>query len=98
MLYIIKDQHNRILDKQMGWAGHKKNALFLRSPHYDEALNKLVELSSQDIKLRGSVIACDIDKYKHPILPNDIGLIPEDIPTSCQDQPNTNESESPLSG
>lgn len=93
MLYIIKDQHNRILDKQSGWAGHKKNSLFFRSPHYDEALNKLVELSSHDIKLRGSVISCDTDKNKHPILPEDIGSIPEGIPTSCQEQASLTEQE-----
>ncbi len=51
-IYLIRDQHDRFLDKSGEWNhGEDRRSLF-RSPHKDEAVNQMVELSVKNPDLR----------------------------------------------
>jgi len=67
-VYIVKNQNNHYASKQKEWVdGSNPKALF-RSPHKDEAINMVFELSSKDINVRAEAISCELDESKAPIV------------------------------
>lgn len=67
--YILVNQNNEILNKQLQWnACCPANEAFI-SPNRDVVLNQLIELNSNDIDLRAKVEKCAADKNGLPILP-----------------------------
>ncbi|UTW44535.1 hypothetical protein KFE80_09015 [bacterium SCSIO 12696] len=70
-VFILQNQHHQYLGKDGEWLdGCDANALF-RSPHYDIALNQLVEANAKDYALRGVVVSCDVDSRGRPLLQQD---------------------------
>lgn len=68
MLYILKNQHDQLLNRQLEWvAGCPASQLFC-SPHRDIAINQLIELNSRDINLRAEIIACETDAKGFPVV------------------------------
>ena len=93
--YIVKNQHNHYASKQKEWIdGSNPKALF-RSPHKDEAINMVFELSSKDIHLRAEVIHCEVDENKAPIV-EVLNPIPEPELTDDGQSADTNDEEQTL--
>ena len=67
-VFIVKNQEGYFASKQKEWeCGREPKALF-RSPHRDEAINLVFELSSKDIYLRAEAISVELDDKKQPIV------------------------------
>jgi hypothetical protein len=69
-VFVVKNQQGLYLSKQQEWvSGADQHALF-RTPHRDEALNTVFEVSSRDIYLRAETVACAVDGKNNPVLPS----------------------------
>lgn len=67
-VFVVKNQEGYFASKQKEWeCGRDPKALF-RSPHRDEAINLVFELSSKDIYLRAEAISVELDEKKQPIV------------------------------
>lgn len=66
--YIVKNQNGLFASKQKEWVDGSEPKLLFRSPHKDEALNVVFEVSSKDIYVRAQVVSCQLDDKKHPII------------------------------
>ncbi len=72
-LYIIQNRRGEVLDKQLNWmqAGEDNRAAWANafaSPHWDVALNQLVELTTGNSELRATVVNCPTDDRGRPEL------------------------------
>ena len=66
--FVLQNQHGQFLSKENEWvSGGDANALF-RSPHYDIALNQLIEINAKDHSLRGAVVTCELDGKGRPLI------------------------------
>ncbi|MFA7554804.1 MAG: hypothetical protein WCY88_11185 [Spongiibacteraceae bacterium] len=67
-VFVVKNQHGHFANKHKEWIdGSDPKALF-RSPHRDEAINLVFELSSRDIYLRAEAVSVELDKNKQPLV------------------------------
>ncbi|PID55050.1 MAG: hypothetical protein CR978_00720 [Gammaproteobacteria bacterium] len=74
-LYIIVNQHGHYLGKNKAWQDGRDPRTLYRTPHEDEALNTLFEVSAKDIELRGKVMAAEVnDKGQPEVTISDIPL------------------------
>jgi len=70
-MFILQNQDGYFLSKSDGWVdGREPNTLF-RTLHKDEALNQLFESNSQDYSLRITIVNCEANNKKQPIIPED---------------------------
>lgn len=67
-VFSIKNQLGLYLNKHREWVNGADNQSLFRTPHKDEALNTVFEVSSHDIYLRAEVIACELDEKGQPIV------------------------------
>lgn len=67
-IYIIKNQDESILGKDLEWLDGSDATLVFNTPHRDIALNQLIELNAKDISLRAQIVDCEADKKGLPIL------------------------------
>lgn len=67
-LYLIENQDGQLLSRELTWTDASEADVLFASPHKDQAINQLVELSSRDISLRGKVIHCAADDRGRPLL------------------------------
>lgn len=67
-IYIIKNQDESILGKDLEWLDGSDVSLVFNTPHRDIALNQLIELNAKDISLRAQIVDCEADKKGLPIL------------------------------
>ncbi len=67
-LYLIENQCGQLLSQELTWIDASETDALFSSPHKDQAINQLVELSSRDISLRGKVIHCAVDDRGRPLL------------------------------
>lgn len=65
-VFIIRNQNRLYLDKHGQWCAGEETRHLYRTPHHDEALNTLIELSAKDINLRGKVIEAALDDKMQP--------------------------------
>ena len=47
----------------------KDASVLFNQPHYDQALNQLIEINAKDIELRGTVLEVALDDSKRPAQP-----------------------------
>lgn len=74
-VFVIRNQYGHYWGKAKTWVDGSDAREVLRVKHHDEGVNSLVELSSRDVKLRGEVIATELDSRGHPLIkPSQIPL------------------------
>lgn len=70
--FILQNQDKLFFGKSKEWVdGYDANAVF-KTPHKDEAVNQMFEITSKDYKQRVKVIGCDLDEKALPIIDSDI--------------------------
>ena len=67
-VFVVKNQHGYFATKQKQWECGRDAKLLFRSPHKDEALNIVFELSSKDIYLRAEAISVALDDKQQPVV------------------------------
>ena len=82
--FVIRNQLGQYLTKKGEWVSGKEPALVFHQPHYDQALNQLIEVNSKDIDLRGTVQSLELNDKRVPVItelgpdPVQPELLPED--------------------
>ncbi len=70
--FILQNQDKLFFGKNKEWVdGYDANAVF-KTPHKDEAVNQMFEITSKDYKQRVKVIACALDEKALPVIDSDI--------------------------
>ena len=82
-VFVILNQHGHFINKHKEWVDGREPKLLFRSPHKDEAINLVFELSSKDITLRAEAISVELDDNKQPIVEVTNIIIP---PAAEEDQ------------
>jgi hypothetical protein len=67
-IFIVKNQLGQYLSKQQEWVDGSDSQMLFRTPHKDEAINTVFEVSSRDIYLRAETLSCELDSKGHPIV------------------------------
>lgn len=67
-VYIITNHHQHYLGKQAQWLEAGDVAHCFRTPHYDVALNQLIEVNARDIEQRLTLLECPLDDKGQPVL------------------------------
>ena len=67
-VFIVKNQLGLFLSKQQEWVDGRDNQTLYRTPHKDEAINTVFEVSSRDIYLRAETLACECDAKGNPLV------------------------------
>ena len=67
-VFVIKNQSGLYLSKQQEWVDGSENQTLYRTPHKDEAINTVFEVSSRDIYLRAEALACECDERGNPLV------------------------------
>jgi hypothetical protein len=67
-VFVIRNQLGHYWGKSKTWVDGSQPRLVQRTPHRDEAVNTLFELSSRDIDLRGEVLAAELSERGEPII------------------------------
>ncbi|SMF12096.1 hypothetical protein SAMN02745866_00763 [Alteromonadaceae bacterium Bs31] len=65
-IYLIRDQHDRFLDKSGDWSHGEDARGLYRSNHKDEAINQMVELSVKNPELRVRIEPAERDEKGLP--------------------------------
>lgn len=70
--FILQNQEKLFFGKNKEWVdGYDANAVY-KTPHKDEAVNQMFEITSKDYKQRVKVISCALDEKSLPIIDSDI--------------------------
>ena len=67
-VYVVKNQDGYFASKQKAWVDGRDPKVLFRSPHKDEAINMVFEVSSKDIYVRAIAELVELDDKKHPIV------------------------------
>lgn len=67
-VFVVKNQLGLFLNKQQEWVDGSDNHVLYRTPHKDEALNTVFEVSSRDIYLRAETLGCECDEKGNPLV------------------------------
>jgi hypothetical protein len=67
-VYVVRNQHGMFANKHREWVDGREPKIVFRSPHCDEALNLVFELSSKDIYLRAEAIHVELDDNDQPVV------------------------------
>jgi hypothetical protein len=70
--FILQNQDKLFFGKNKEWVdGYDASAVF-KTPHKDEAVNQMFEITSKDYKQRVKVIPCNLDEKTFPIIDSEI--------------------------
>ena len=70
--FILQNHDKLFFGKNKEWVdGYDANAVY-KTPHKDEAVNQMFEITSKDYKQRVKVISCDLNEKALPIIESDI--------------------------
>jgi hypothetical protein len=70
-MYILLNQEGYFLTKSGGWSDGRELPPLFKTIHKDEAVNQLFETNSKDYNLRLSLLECEINSKKMPLIPNE---------------------------
>jgi len=80
--FILQNQAQLFFGKNKEWVdGYDANAVF-KTPHKDEAVNQMFEITSKDYTQRVKVLACELNEKGLPIIPADI--MPAPLPKAAK--------------
>ena len=85
-VFLIRNQLGHYWGKSKTWVDGSQPRLVQRTPHRDEAVNTLFELSSRDIDLRGEVVAAQLSERGEPVVEVSQIPLPMEAETSEPDQ------------
>ena len=103
-VFVIRNQLGHYWGKGKAWVDGSQPRQVLRTPHRDEAVNILFELSSKDFELRGDVVAAERSERGEPLIEpsqNPLPLEPEVEPApeaAAEDTSTELPEENPESG
>ena len=66
--FVIRNQQGQYLTRKGEWASGRDAAVLYHQPHYDQALNHLIEINAKDIELRGEVLELALNEKKRPVV------------------------------
>lgn len=76
--FILQNQDLLFYGKNKEWVdGYDANALY-KTPHKDEAVNQMFEITSKDYKQRVKVLTCDLNDKGLPVI--DSAIMPAPLP------------------
>lgn len=78
-VFVVVNQQGLFANKHKEWVDGRDPKQLFRSPHKDEALNLVFELSSKDIYLRAEAISVELDDKKLPVVE-----VTAEIPTAAE--------------
>lgn len=81
-IYLLQNQHKRLLNKQREWVDGREASTLFRTPYRDEALNQLIEVNARDYTLRIRILECSLNERGIPLL-KDEDLPPLGEPSSA---------------
>jgi len=90
-VFLLQNQRKQLLGKSGDWLDGRTPATVYRSAHKDEALNQQFEAGSKDYNLRITMMVCELNTKKQPII--DADNLPEAI---CQAALQIDENEGKL--
>ena len=67
-VYVVTNQHGLFINRQKEWVDGRDTKILFRSPHKDEAINLVFELSAKDIYLRAEAIGVELDDKGQPVV------------------------------
>lgn len=67
-VFVVLSQLGLFASKQKEWVDGREPKGLFRSPHRDEALNMVFELSSKDIYLRAEICEVELNEKKQPLV------------------------------
>lgn len=70
-MYILHNQDGYFLTKSGDWSDGRELAPLFKTIHKDEAMNQLFEANSKDYNLRISILECEINSKKMPLIPDE---------------------------
>ncbi|AUM13372.1 hypothetical protein [Ketobacter alkanivorans] len=59
--FVIRNQLGQYFTRKGEWVSGKDASVLFHQPHYDQALNQLIEINSKDIELRGTVVEVEME-------------------------------------
>jgi hypothetical protein len=77
-VFVIRNQLGHYWGKSRTWVDGSLPRQVLRTPHRDEAVNTLFELSSKDFELRGEVFAANLNERGEPVIESSPNPLPDD--------------------
>lgn len=70
-MYILHNQDGYFLTKSGEWSDGRELPPLFKTIHKDEAINQLFEANSKDYNLRISLLECEINSKKMPLIPDE---------------------------
>jgi hypothetical protein len=70
-MYILHNQDGYFLTKSGDWSDGRELAPLFKTNYKDEAINQLFEANSKDYNLRISLLECEINSKKMPLIPDE---------------------------
>ena len=80
-LFILQNHDKLFLGRQKEWLDGSDPASLFKTPHKDEAVNQVFEISSKDYTQRIKVVSCKANDKGLPVIEH--ALLPNDAPTSA---------------
>lgn len=71
-VYILQNQARLFLGKQKDWLDGRDPGSLYKTPHKDEAINLMFEVSSKDYTQRIHAVSCGVSEKGLPVIPEDI--------------------------
>lgn len=85
-VFVVTNQHGHFINKHKEWVDGRDPKLLFRTPHKDEAINLVFELSSKDIYLRAEAISVELDDNKQPIVEVTAEMPVEETPEQIDEE------------
>ena len=80
-LFILQNHDKLFLGRQKEWLDGRDPASLFKTPHKDEAVNQVFEISSKDYTQRIKVVSCKVNEKGLPVIGPE--LLPDAQPTSA---------------
>lgn len=80
-LFILQNHDKLFLGRQKEWLDGRDPASLFKTPHKDEAVNQVFEISSKDYTQRIKVVSCKVNEKGLPII--DAELLGDAQPASA---------------
>jgi len=68
IVFVLQNQLQHFLSKQKQWVSGRDARVIYRTPHKDEAINQMFEVSSKDYTQRLKVLACELNEKRLPVI------------------------------